>query len=224
MRKTFPLLAAAFAIAGCASTKPEVPLKVAVEVITEPENVEVRYKGKPVGVAPQSMRVTSYEELGAIVAEKPGLPVVERRVRMLSPDLVQLVLKLGAEPSPIAKKLGLTRVLVFEYAETVTFASSKSELRPESAPILKKQAEILNVYFPKANVTVCGFTDATGGDDLNDRLSFARAESVRKVLETEGVAGARLEARGFGKEFAAAPNDTPEGRARNRRTEVILPD
>ena len=225
MKRTFfaGALALAFAVTGCAS-KPRVEMKMGVEVLSVPEGAEVRYKGKALGPAPQTLKIASYEDLGAIVAQKPDMPIVERRIRILSPDEIQIVFKLGSEPSPIAKKLGLTRVLIFEYAETVTFESSKSELRPESAPILKKQAEILNVYFPKAKVTVCGYTDSTGTDELNDRLSLARAESVRTVLSKEGVAAERMDARGFGKEFETAPNDTPEGRARNRRTEVILPD
>jgi outer membrane protein OmpA-like peptidoglycan-associated protein len=223
MKRALIALALSVLAAGCAS-KPKVEMKVAVEVLSEPGGAEVRYKGKPVGETPRTFNIASFEDLGSIVAEKPQLPVVERRVRFLGPDSIQVIFKLGNEPSPIAKRLGLTRVLIFEYAETVTFESSKSELRPESAPILQKQAEILNVYFPNAKVTVCGYTDSTGSDDLNDRLSLERAEAVRGVLVREGVAAPRMEARGFGKEFETASNATPEGRARNRRTEVILPD
>ena len=224
MKRALPLmLLLLLALQACTTTK-QVELKVSVEVLSDPEGAQVRYKGKPIGETPRTLKVVSYAELGEIMAAKPDLPVVERRIRILSPDEVQIVFRLGTTPSPIAKRLGLTRVLIFEYAESVTFESSHSDLRPASAPILKKQAEILNVYFPKAKVSVCGYTDATGSDDLNDKLSLARAEAVRSVLVANGVAAARMDARGFGKEFEAAPNATPEGRARNRRTEVILPD
>jgi outer membrane protein OmpA-like peptidoglycan-associated protein len=159
------------------------------------------------------------------VAVRGNLETVEKRVRILSPEKAEVVFRLGSGgPSPLARRLGLTRILVFEYAESVSFESSRSDLRPEALPVLDKQAEILTTYFPKTEATVCGFTDSTGSDELNDRLSLARAEAVVTHLESRGVLRSRLRARGFGKEFEIAPNDTPEGRARNRRTEVVLPD
>ncbi len=216
------ILALPLALASCASRRVE--MKMAVEVLSVPDGAEIRYHGKRLGPAPKELTIASYDDIGAIVAAKPQLPLVERRIRILSADRIQIVFRLGTAPSPIATRLGLTRILVFEYAETVTFDTDSSELKPEGLPILRKQAEILNVYFPKANVMLCGFTDATGADEWNDKLSLARAESVRSLLTKEGVAPARMQARGFGKEFEAASNATHEGRARNRRTEVILPE
>ena len=221
MKKTLLVLALPLALASCSSRRIE--MKMAVEVLSVPEGAEVRYHGKRLGPAPKELTIASYDDIGSIVAAKPELAVVERRIRILSADRLQIIFRLGS-PSPIAKRLGLTRILVFEYAETVTFDTDSSELKPESLPILRKQSEILNVYFPKANVVLCGFTDSTGTDEWNDRLSLARAESVRNLLAKEGVASSRMQARGFGKEFEAASNVTPEGRARNRRTEVILPE
>jgi outer membrane protein OmpA-like peptidoglycan-associated protein len=222
MRKSLLVLALPLALASCSSRRVE--MKMAVEVLSVPDGAEVRYHGKRLGPAPKELTVASYDDIGSIVAAKPELPVVERRIRILSADRLQIIFRLGTAPSPIAKRLGLTRILVFEYAETVTFDTDSSELKPESLPIMRKQTEILNVYFPKANVMLCGFTDSTGTDEWNDRLSLARAESVRSLLAKEGVAASRMQARGFGKEFAAASNATHEDRARNRRTEVILPE
>ena len=70
---------------------------------------------------------------------------------------------------------------------------------------------------------VCGYTDSTGSDAVNDKLSLQRAEAVRQYLSEQKVDPARMKTQGFGKQFEVASNATPEGRALNRRTEVIIP-
>lgn len=216
-------LAFAAALAGC--TAKTVEMKMAVDVVSEPERAQVTFKGKNIGETPKSLDVTTFDDVASITASKEDLDIVEKRIRILSPEKAVVVFRLGkGGVSPVAKKLSLTRVLVFEYAEKVCFDSSKAELKPEALPVLSRQAEILNRYFPKAQVYVCGYTDSTGSDAFNDKLSLQRAETVRNLLVNQGVEAARLKTQGFGKQFEVAPNSTPEGRALNRRTEVILPD
>jgi outer membrane protein OmpA-like peptidoglycan-associated protein len=211
------------ALLACAEKK--VAFRMAVDVTSDPTGAEVKLRGKSLGPAPRTVSLETYADLAALVAVRGNLETVEKRVRILSPERAEVVFRLGSEgPSPLARRLGLTRLLVFEYAEKVSFDSGKAELKEEAFSVLDKQAEILIRYFPKTEASVCGFTDSTGSDDLNDRLSLARADAVVAYLESRGVPPARLKARGFGKEFGIAPNDSPEGRARNRRTEVVLPD
>jgi len=81
----------------------------------------------------------------------------------------------------------------------------------------------LNAYFPNAKAFVCGYTDSTGGDALNLKLSLNRANAVTNYLVAGGVTRGRLEPHGFGKEFPVDDNATSTGRAANRRTEVVLP-
>jgi hypothetical protein len=212
----------AAALGGCTKT---IEMKMAVDVVSDPEKAAVTYKGKLIGETPKSFNVATFEDVASITAAKPDLEIVEKRIRILSPEKAVVVFRLGkGGVSPVAKKLSLTRVLVFEYAEKVCFDSAKADLKPEALPVLAKQAEILNQYFPKAQVYVCGYTDSTGSDTFNDRLSLQRAETVRNFLVNQNVDAARLKTQGFGKQFEVAPNTTPEGRALNRRTEVILPD
>ncbi len=207
-----------------ASCTKRIDLKMAVDVLSQPEKAEVRYHGKAIGETPKSLRIATYDDLDAIVATKPDLDVVEKRIRILSSDKAQLFFRFGkGEVSPVARKLGLTRVLVFEYSEKVSFDSNKADLKPEGLSILDRQAEILNQHFPNATVYVCGYTDSTGSEELNDRLSLQRAEAVRNYLASKKVDPARMRTEGFGKQFEIASNATPEGRAQNRRTEVILP-
>ncbi|MGZ5428228.1 MAG: OmpA family protein [Thermoanaerobaculia bacterium] len=209
-------------LAGCTHG---VEMKMAVDVLSEPEKAAVSYKGKVLGETPQSLHVNTFEDVSSITAAHADLEVVEKRIRIVSPDQAQVIFRMGKGGiSPIAKKLGLTRILVFEYAEKVCFDSAKSDLKPDALPVLARQAEILNQYFPRAAVYVCGYTDSTGSDALNDKLSLQRAEAVRNFLVNEKVDGARIKTQGFGKQFEVASNGTAEGRALNRRTEVILPE
>ena len=218
-----PFLATAALLAGCATQS--VQMKMAVDVVSDPEGAQVTYKGKNIGPTPKSLDVVTFDDVASITASKADLDVVEKRIRILSPDKAVVLFRLGkGGVSPVAKKLSLTRVLIFEYAEKVCFDSAKSDLKPDAIPVLQRQAEILNRYFPKSQVYVCGYTDSTGSDAFNDKLSLQRAETVRNFLVNQSVDPARLKTQGFGKQFEVAPNATPEGRALNRRTEVILPD
>jgi len=211
-------------LTSCATKEKEIELKMSVEVLSQPEKAEVRYRGKAVGETPKLLEVSTYGDLDAIAALKPDLDVVEKRIRILSSDKAQLFFRFGkGEVSPIARKLGVTRVLVFEYAEKVSFDSNKADLKPEGLSVLNRQAEILNQHFPNATVYVCGYTDSTGSDAVNDKLSLQRAEAVRQYLAEQKVDPARMKTQGFGKQFEVASNATPEGRALNRRTEVIIP-
>ena len=215
-------LAFATLLAGCTRG---VEMKMAIDVLSDPEKATVTYKGKILGETPKSLDVKTFDDVTSITATSADLEVVEKRIRIVSPDQAQIIFRMGKGGiSPVAKKLGMTRVLVFEYAEKVCFDSAKSDLKPDALPVLAKQAEILNQYFPKAVAYVCGYTDATGSDAFNDKLSLQRAEAVRNFLVNQKVDGARLKTQGFGKQFEVAPNTTTEGRALNRRTEVILPE
>jgi outer membrane protein OmpA-like peptidoglycan-associated protein len=67
-----------------------------------------------------------------------------------------------------------------------------------------------------------GHTDSVGGDELNQRLSEQRAGSVREFLIGQGLNDSAITAEGFGKTEPVATNDTPEGRQRNRRVEIVV--
>ena len=70
-------------------------------------------------------------------------------------------------------------------------------------------------------VTVAGHTDNVGGDDYNVKLSNARAETVRKWFESNGIDATRLSSQGYGKTQPVADNGADAGRARNRRVELV---
>jgi OmpA-OmpF porin, OOP family len=103
--------------------------------------------------------------------------------------------------------------------EGVNFETGKATLTPESQAILDGVAESL-VANEEIKVQVSGHTDNTGTRALNQRLSKARAETVRKYLADHGVAADRLTAKGFGPDKPVASNKTAAGRAQNRRVEL----
>ncbi len=72
---------------------------------------------------------------------------------------------------------------------------------------------------PNIRIEISGFTDNIGTDSYNLDLSKRRAQSVVDYLTKNGVAKARLEAKGYGETEAIATNETDEGRQKNRRTE-----
>ncbi len=208
---------------GCTSMAPEVG-GIQATVESSPEGVPVTFHGKTVGETPVELRLRDLDEAMEVQPRDPKFPVVERRIRVLGPDRIQLLLRVGEEPTALAKKLGLSRVVVFEYGDRATFDIDQFDLRSDLKPLLRRQAELLNESFAGLDVHVCGHTDATGTADHNAALSVRRARSVADFLIAEGVTESRLHVQGFGADFPAALNDSPQGRSLNRRTEIVLPN
>jgi len=103
----------------------------------------------------------------------------------------------------------------------VQFATAKAELRPEGREALARFSGIIGVY-PSIHVTVEGHTDSTGSHETNQTLSQARAAVVRDYLSAQGVESSHIDVQGLGPDRPVADNATAEGRARNRRVEIIL--
>jgi outer membrane protein OmpA-like peptidoglycan-associated protein len=115
-------------------------------------------------------------------------------------------------PAPIKKKIVL---------RGVNFDFDKSNIRPDAVPILDEAAKTLKEY-GDVTVSVDGYTDSIGTEEYNQRLSVRRANAVKEYLEKQGVAASRMTARGFGESNPVASNETAEGRAQNRRVELIV--
>lgn len=102
----------------------------------------------------------------------------------------------------------------------VRFATDSDQVLPESLPLLDRAAAMLKAH-PEWKVGVEGHTDATGDAARNRELSVRRARSVLAALAQRGVAAGSLTAAGFGPDRPVADNRTEEGRARNRRVELV---
>jgi OmpA-OmpF porin, OOP family len=104
----------------------------------------------------------------------------------------------------------------------LSFASGSAELRPEHQPLLAKALDAITT-FPHPVVTIEGHTDTVGAADLNLRLSQQRAEAVRRhLLANSRLTEVQVAAMGFGDANPIATNDTSEGRARNRRIDIVI--
>jgi len=103
----------------------------------------------------------------------------------------------------------------------INFDTGKSIIKPESAQAIGEIAKLLTAD-PSLKVFVVGHTDTVGGVDSNIKLSQDRAEAVLQALVRDhGIAPARLRASGCGPFAPVASNDTEEGRAKNRRVELV---
>lgn len=103
----------------------------------------------------------------------------------------------------------------------ILFDTGKSDVKPESTPTLKEIAAAFKQH-PELRAEIQGHTDNVGKAAANLKLSQARAEAVRKVLTSEyGVNADQVTAKGYGDTKPSADNKTPEGRANNRRVELV---
>lgn len=115
-----------------------------------------------------------------------------------------------------------TRGTVVTLSGSVLFASGKSKLLPAASSRLRQVADALVAGDPDSTFVVEGHTDSTGNTDRNQRLSEDRARAVRDFLVSRGVPADRIEAQGMGSTQPVADNSTPEGRANNRRVEIVI--
>jgi outer membrane protein OmpA-like peptidoglycan-associated protein len=107
----------------------------------------------------------------------------------------------------------------------VLFDLGQATLRPEARERLSRLSGVLLAYPAPYTLEFEGHTDSTGSDELNNRLSDARASAVRDYVVGAGVQGNHVVGtRGFGKSNPIASNDTTEGRQRNRRVEIVIND
>lgn len=113
---------------------------------------------------------------------------------------------------------------MIEIRGKIVFAIGSAELAPQNAKLLELLAAMLNENENIRHVQVEGHTDTTGDETFNDKLSLDRAQTVVKALVQRGVKPERLSAKGLGTSQPQASNDTPAGRARNRRVEFRILD
>ena len=113
-------------------------------------------------------------------------------------------------------KIGETVVL-----NNIFFESDKYDLAPQSKSELEVILKLMQKN-PGLKIEIGGHTDNTGSDEKNRSLSEHRAKSVYEYLISKGISADRLSYKGYASSKPVAPNTTPEGKAKNRRTEFIV--
>ncbi len=111
--------------------------------------------------------------------------------------------------------------LRLEAPSSITFDTNRSDVKAEFKPVLDRVASSIAQY-PGTVIQVEGHTDSVGTASYNQTLSESRAKSVRSYLIQRSVAANRIDAVGYGLTRPIADNTTAEGRARNRRVEVLI--
>lgn len=126
-----------------------------------------------------------------------------------------------ASLAEIAKVKEESRGVVITLSGSVLFATGKSELLPIAQDKLSEVAKALKDQGFK-KIVVEGHTDSRGSATQNTELSQARAETVRSYLVSRGIPSDKIEATGLGSSRPIADNNTPDGRANNRRVEIVV--
>jgi outer membrane protein OmpA-like peptidoglycan-associated protein len=127
-----------------------------------------------------------------------------------------------ADLQKIASVKQESRGTVITLSGEVLFASGESTLRPAAILKLNDVATALTTGNPESTITVEGHTDAQGQRAFNMDLAQKRANAVREQLVARGVAADRIKAVGVGPDKPVASNDNAEGRANNRRVEIVV--
>lgn len=127
-----------------------------------------------------------------------------------------------ASLSKIAQVKEEQRGVVITLDGQVLFVTGKAELLPIARDRLNQVAKSLKDLDDDKLVSVEGYTDSRGADDMNLKLSQDRANAVKDYLLSQGVKPEKIRAIGRGEANPVASNDTPEGRANNRRVEIVV--
>ncbi|WP_250516518.1 OmpA family protein [Caballeronia sp. INDeC2] len=104
--------------------------------------------------------------------------------------------------------------------DRVLFDFNKAALRRDSGSAIQRAVVLLKRS--NKSVIVEGHTDNSGTHEYNQALSEQRAQTVASALEDRGIVSSRIATKGFAYDRPAASNDTPEGQAKNRRTEIVV--
>jgi outer membrane protein OmpA-like peptidoglycan-associated protein len=128
----------------------------------------------------------------------------------------------AADLAKIASVKQEPRGMVITLSGSVLFASAKADLLPAAQVKLNDVATALIKEDPLSKMVVEGHTDSQGGAPYNQELSQRRAEAVRAYLVSRGIAADRITSQGLGMTRAVADNASPEGRANNRRVEIVV--
>ncbi len=199
---------------------------VADELVAYIENLRQRERQLDLDLTESHMRIVGLEE---------EIRRLDEQLGGVSQERVALVQRLEAEArireqfTQIESLFTRDEAIVYREGNNIilrlaglTFESGQSTLAPEHESLLAKVHNAVEV-FPRSQIIVEGHTDSYGSDGTNMSLSRARAEAVGEYLRSVfNIASFRISAVGYGETRPIANNETPQGRARNRRIDILI--
>jgi outer membrane protein OmpA-like peptidoglycan-associated protein len=185
---------------------------------------EARRKAEDLAAQATAAKAEAERTTAEVATVAAGLEAKNAQLKTENERLVKqrddLAGQLDGALSSVAQITKTARGVVVNLPD-ILFDVNKATLKQNTQVALAKLAGIVQV-FPRINLRIEGYTDSTGSDELNMRLSKDRADAVMGFLRAQGVAASRLTDQGYGPKFPVADNATPEGRAKNRRVEIVL--
>lgn len=171
----------------------------------------------------EAQKAAIAEQLSAVEAEKTVIAQQRDQIAKANQQIKEqneaLAARLQGALGQVADTKSTARGTVTSLSG-VLFDTGKATIKPDAKITLAKLAGVMLV-FSKTTMQIEGYTDNVGSDATNLTLSTARAKAVRDFLEAQGIASSRLSSIGKGPADPVAPNDTADGRAQNRRVEII---
>ncbi len=216
-------------IAGAADIVPNMengPDRLAEELVAHVENMNKELQALGQEKAENETRLADMEEELAALDERLGGATAERAALI---QRLEAQARVKEQFQQVEKMFTPAEARVFREGDNIilrlvglTFDSGASEIKPQSFDLLAKVEKAIDV-FPRSELIIEGHTDSYGGDDANQKLSQARAESVQQyMINAMLIPTYRLIATGYGETRPVDSNETQSGRARNRRIDIVI--
>ena len=216
-------------IAGVADIVPDMetgPDKLTANLVAHFENQANEVQALGQEKAENEIRLADMEEELRALDERLGGATAERAALVQRLEAQERVKQ---QFEQVEKMFVADEARVFREGNNVilrlvglSFDSGASQIKPQNFDLLAKVEKAIDV-FPRSELIIEGHTDSHGGDDLNQKLSQERAESVQQyMINAMRIPTYRLIATGYGETRPVASNETEAGRARNRRIDIVI--
>ncbi len=216
-------------VAGAADISPDMatgPENLTAELVAYIDRLRQENQRLEQETAQDAIRLADLEEELRVLDERLGGATAERAALVQRLEAQNRVREQFAQ---VEKMFTADEARVFREGETIilrlvglSFDSGASQIKPENFELLAKVEKAIDV-FPRSELTIEGHTDSHGGDDLNQKLSQQRAESVQQyMINAMRIPTYRLIATGYGETRPVASNETESGRAKNRRIDIVI--
>ena len=216
-------------ISGVADVQPDMeagPHSLTAKLVAYFENQANELQALQQEKAESEVRIADMEEELRALDERLGGATAERAALV---QRLEAQARVKQQFEQVEKLFGSEEARVFRQGNTVilrlvglSFDSGASQIKPANFDLLGKVEKAIDI-FPRSELIIEGHTDSHGGDDLNQKLSQERAESVQQyMINAMRIPTYRLIATGYGETRPVASNETAAGRARNRRIDIVI--